>query len=187
MALWCWLGKHEWSKDCEKCLLCGSVRKDAHIWRACKCSSCGTTRNDFHDWSNDCEKCAICGAVRKNGHVWKNAKCLACGAGIGYDCFFYSKGTCRVGDGNSPCSLGTGKYWTDCYVYGGTGLKGKYDKEKGEENRRRAHLKRCKRCQVSLEVAEDLDFRYAIREFSSERDFRVASEACARFVRCLRH
>jgi hypothetical protein len=103
-------------------------------------------------------------------------------AGIGYDCPFYSEGTCLVGGGHrggvrNPCSLGTGNYWTDCHVYRGTGLKGKYDKEKGEAARRRAELKRCFRCKVALEVSENLDFRWGIGEFASELRFRSTSQA----------
>jgi hypothetical protein len=95
----------------------------------------------------------------------------------GYDCPFYSDGLCRVGGGGYPCNLGSGYYWTDCYVYPTTGLKGKYDREQGEAARRRAQLKRCNRCRVTLQISENVDFRYAIGEFASERDFRVTSEA----------
>jgi hypothetical protein len=103
-------------------------------------------------------------------------------AGIGYDCPYYSQGMCLVGGGHRGgghdlCSLGTGNYWTDCYVYPNTGLKGKYDKEKGEDARRRAHLKKCNRCKVSLQVPENVDFRYAIGEFASEHEFTITSDA----------
>jgi hypothetical protein len=103
-------------------------------------------------------------------------------AGIGYDCPFYSEGMCLVGGGHrgggrNPCSLGTGNYWTDCHVYPTTGLNGKYDKEKGEATRRRAQLKKCYRCKVTLQVSENVDFRYGIGEFASEREFRTAGEA----------
>ena len=95
----------------------------------------------------------------------------------GSDCPFYSKGICPVGGGENPCNLGSGNYWTDCHVYSHTGLKGKYDKKKGEDARRRAHLKQCNRCKVKLEISEDVDYRYAIGEFASERDYRVTGDA----------
>jgi hypothetical protein len=83
-------------------------------------------------------------------------------SGIGYDCPFYDEGMCRVGGGDNRCSLGVGKYWTHCHVYSQTGLKGEYDKKKGKDARRRVHLKKCERCNVTLEVSEDVDFRHAI-------------------------
>ena len=95
----------------------------------------------------------------------------------GYDCPFYSEGFCRVGGGDSRCSLGSGRYWTDCHVYPTTGLKGKYDKEQVEAASRRALLKKCSRCGIALQIPQHLDFKFAIREFASESQFRLASEA----------
>jgi len=95
----------------------------------------------------------------------------------GYDCPFYSQRMCLAGGGGNECSLGSGNYWSDCYVYSISGLKGKYDKKQGEAARRRAQLKRCKQCKVPLEIASNVDFRYAIREFPSEREFKAASDA----------
>ena len=95
----------------------------------------------------------------------------------GSDCAFYAEEICRVGGSGYLCSLGAGNYWSDCHVYPTTGLKGKYDKEKGEAARRRALSKRCNRCKVPLQVPENVDFRYSIGEFASEREFKVTSEA----------
>lgn len=105
-------------------------------------------------------------------------------SGIGYDCPFYSEGICRVDGGGSLCSLGAGNYWTDCHVYPTTGLKGKYDKEQGEAARRRAQLKRCGRCNVTLQISENVDFRYAIKEFASESDFKAAADSAGVSCAC---
>lgn len=122
----------------------------------------------YHDRPSDKWFC-VAECWPKRGKVIKT--------GIGYDCPFFSEGMCRVGKSSNLCTLGSGSYWTDCHVYRGTGLKGKYNEKQGEEARRRAHLKRCKRCGVTLEISEDVDFRYAIGEFASERDFRVVTDA----------
>ena len=95
----------------------------------------------------------------------------------GYDCPFYFEEICRAGGGDNGCTLGAGNYWSDCRVYGVTGLQGKYNREEGEAARRRAQLKKCNRCNDSLEIARNVDFRYAIREFASEREFKAASDA----------
>ena len=71
---------HDWSKDCQKCAICGLVRDNAHNWSGnCeKCSQCGKTKEDTHDWSKDCEKCAKCGTERANSHNWNECECMVC-------------------------------------------------------------------------------------------------------------
>jgi hypothetical protein len=100
----------------------------------------------------------------------------------GADCPFFAAEICSVGGGHlgggrNLCSLGRGHYWSDCHVYSTTGLKGQYDREKVEAASRRAQLKNCNRCGVALQISEHLDFRYAIGEFASESDFRLAGQA----------
>jgi hypothetical protein len=70
--------EHNWSKDCEKCSRCGTVRTNAHQWSGCKCSACSRTRDQDHDWTKDCETCSRCGAARANAHQWSGCKCLKC-------------------------------------------------------------------------------------------------------------
>jgi len=93
----------------------------------------------------------------------------------GYDCPFFFEGICRVGTGRggvkTPCTLGKGHYWNDCHVYPTTGLKGKFDRDRADENRRRANQKTCKRCNAALEISQDLDFRWAIGEYTDEVQF----------------
>ena len=60
MRLLCFLGRHDWSRNCEKCATCGEVRSGAH------------------NWSRNCEKCAICGKVRSESHAWSGYKCSSC-------------------------------------------------------------------------------------------------------------
>jgi hypothetical protein len=97
MKVKCALGFHEWTKDCEKCAICGKNRADAHPWDGCKCSTCGKTRDlghtwdgckcstcgkirdQGHQWSKDCEKCAICATKRADAHAWGGCKCSTCG------------------------------------------------------------------------------------------------------------
>lgn len=31
---------HDWAKDCEKCAVCGQVRKGSHVWKGRKCAAC---------------------------------------------------------------------------------------------------------------------------------------------------
>ena len=135
----------------------------------CKRQVTVTEARVYHDQPSDKWFC-LAECWPRRGKVIKS--------GIGYDCPFYSEGMCRVRGGDSLCSLGIGNYWTDCHVYPTTGLKGKYDKEQGEAARRRALLKRCKRCDVALEISENVDFRWGIGELASERDFKEAADAC---------
>ena len=98
-----------------------------------------------------------------------------CGDGL-----VYSRGGDSI---QQEAGLATGRFSCPNCRFGlprtnpSTGLKGKYDKKKGEDARRRAHLKRCIRCKVNLEISEDVDFRYAIGEFESEDDFIVTGDA----------
>lgn len=50
-----------------------------HTWMGCKCSSCGTVREEGHDWGKDCEKCIVCGKTKQEAHTWNGCKCSACG------------------------------------------------------------------------------------------------------------
>ena len=60
MNLYCFLGLHDWSKNCESCANCDKQQKGAHIWQGCRCAMCGKTD---HDWETDskirnCSKCS---------------------------------------------------------------------------------------------------------------------------------
>jgi uncharacterized protein (TIGR02145 family) len=57
----CFLGLHDWSKDCAQC------------------SKCGMIRDKQHDWSKDCEKCSKCEKIRENKHSGKGFECIKCG------------------------------------------------------------------------------------------------------------
>ena len=35
---------HDWSTDCEKCSICGSIRANVHQWDKSTCTKCGKTR-----------------------------------------------------------------------------------------------------------------------------------------------
>jgi len=54
MGFLCSIGFHNWSKDCEKC------------------SICGKTRNNMHNWSRDCNKCTQCGIQRSDHHTFSH-------------------------------------------------------------------------------------------------------------------
>lgn len=92
---------HDWSVDCERCLICGATRSEAHSWSAdCgMCSTCGAHRQGRHQWDGD--KCAVCGMPSGTG------QCDICGAdavlGEGYLYFSSTIGgafTCqRCADG----------------------------------------------------------------------------------------
>jgi len=73
---------HDWSKNCEKCAICGmtrSTRDEAHSWDGCKCNKCQQVRDEEHDWTKNCEMCARCGKTRLNAHSWDGCKCKKCG------------------------------------------------------------------------------------------------------------
>jgi ankyrin repeat protein len=53
-----------------------------HAWSGCKCSQCGSTRDEGHDWTADCEKCARCDKTRSGAHAWSGCKCSRCGATV---------------------------------------------------------------------------------------------------------
>jgi hypothetical protein len=67
MNIMCKLGRHKWSKDCEKCADCGATRPNSHQWEGCQCRNCGKT---CHDWSTDCEHCSKCSLSREHPHQW---------------------------------------------------------------------------------------------------------------------
>ncbi len=50
-----------------------------HVWRGCKCASCGKSDNSRHDWKLNCEMCSVCLAVRSHAHHWNGCKCTTCG------------------------------------------------------------------------------------------------------------
>jgi len=80
MSLNCKIGLHKW--DGCKCSNCGTTRDEHHVYtNDCgTCSICGTTHDELHDWSKDCEKCTKCGKTRSNHHNWLNdcEKCAKC-------------------------------------------------------------------------------------------------------------
>jgi len=80
MSLNCKIGLHKW--DGCKCSNCGTTRNEHHVYtNDCgTCSICGTTHDELHDWSKDCEKCTKCGKTRSNHHNWLNdcEKCAKC-------------------------------------------------------------------------------------------------------------
>lgn len=77
MSLKCLLGKHDWSRDCEKCVKCGETRVGFHRWSGCKCSTCGETRDEAHSWQG-C-KCSVCLEIRDESHDFKGCECAICG------------------------------------------------------------------------------------------------------------
>lgn len=86
MNVFCMLGFHNLSNDCEKCTRCGATRENAHDWaKNCeKCSKCGKTRYSQHEWAG-C-KCSKCGTMRDEGHEWVGPSCSKCGTARGaYD------------------------------------------------------------------------------------------------------
>src|SRR5258708_5486851 len=149
----------------------GAARQNEQTVECALCTRqiTSTDARVYHDGPSDKWFC-LAACWPKRGKVVKS--------GIGYDCPFYSEGMCRVRGGDSLCSLGISTYCTDCHVYPTTGLKGKYDKEQGEAARLRALLKRCNRCNVTLQISENVDFRWGIGELASERDFKEAGDAC---------
>ena len=48
-----------------------------HKWNGCRCTNCGTKRDEGHDWKG-C-KCLKCGITRDLGHLPENGKCKICG------------------------------------------------------------------------------------------------------------
>ena len=77
------VNKHDWSKDCKECSICGLIRSAEHNWRNdCeKCSVCGKTQTDKHNWKEDCEICSVCNKKRVNKHDWSKDcnECSICG------------------------------------------------------------------------------------------------------------
>lgn len=69
---------HNWSRDCERCAVCGAPRQSAHSWDGCKCSTCGKARDAGHNWNQDCERCANCGATRENPAKLNGCTCAIC-------------------------------------------------------------------------------------------------------------
>ena len=53
----CFIGRHTWS-GC-KCSVCGTTRDEDHQWDGCKCKSCGKTRDEGHQWEigGCCKSC----------------------------------------------------------------------------------------------------------------------------------
>ena len=50
-----------------------------HSWDHCRCTRCGSLRNEGHYWEEACT-CAICGATRDVHHDRVGCRCRACGA-----------------------------------------------------------------------------------------------------------
>lgn len=71
----CIKGQHDW-KGC-KCSCCGTTRDEEHDWNGCVCTICGKKRDEGHIW-NGCI-CTVCGKIRSEGHVWACCYCEVCG------------------------------------------------------------------------------------------------------------
>ena len=69
--------QHIWNLCKGECYVCGKKCDIQHDWSGCKCSKCGATRDEQHDW--DGCKCSICGMTRDEQHSWDGSKCSRCG------------------------------------------------------------------------------------------------------------
>lgn len=89
---------HDWSKDCEKCSICGKIEKNIVIGNICRtcgnkigktyrepfkpyCYTCKKIVYSYHTFKNDCEVCSTCGKLSGNNHNWSKdcEKCSNCG------------------------------------------------------------------------------------------------------------
>jgi len=57
MSSSCFLGFHDWKKDCEKCSICGTKRYEKHKWHGMpeECSICGALRSGIVEWDQNSE------------------------------------------------------------------------------------------------------------------------------------
>jgi len=52
---YCFVGRHSWKADCEKCSECGAERSNAHSIVGCRCSRCSHEAHDYE--SGACTRC----------------------------------------------------------------------------------------------------------------------------------
>ncbi|MBN1618661.1 hypothetical protein JW887_04975 [Candidatus Dojkabacteria bacterium] len=67
--------QHDWIAC--KCRTCGSTRDTNHIWDTCYCAICGKENIDAHVWTNCI--CKLCNKIRDKDHKWAGCICEICG------------------------------------------------------------------------------------------------------------